>query len=454
MTTKMILPIFPNQDSPVNLCVIGLGYVGLPLAAAFARCSFINVFGFDTNASRVDEILEGIDYNKTLSSDELINFTLRALLVSDINLLPVCHVYIITVPTPIDNFNNPDLSMLENASTLVASTISEHKREKANTGSCIAPVVIFESTVYPGLTRKICDDIFQEEQGLQLNSDFFLGYSPERVSPGEGAPRLEEIVKVTSGSDSSTAAWIKDLYSLIIKAGVVSAPSIEVAEAAKILENTQRDVNIALINEVAVLFSRLGIDTYDVLRVATTKWNFLDFSPGLVGGHCISVDPYYLVHLAKYHKVSTDVISASRKVNDNMPGWIARRIAKEYNRSGLVHRSASRKLLMLGCTFKEDCPDIRNSKSIELAYILSSYGFKVELYDPLVYNTGITSIRGMPVTERPMENTGYEIIVLTVKHLVYQQMSVDEWNYLRSSDSSLIFDIKDIVPSELKALRI
>ena len=348
----------------IKIAIIGLGYVGLPLAVEFGK--HYKTVGFDVNSKRVKELNSGIDKtleveSKDLKSAKLLKCT------SKINDIKDCNFYIIAVPTPIDKFKNPDLTPLIGASKTVAKVLSKND------------VVIYESTVYPGATEEECVPVLEEESGLTFNKDFYCGFSPERINPGDKVHTLTTIVKVTSGSTPKTATTVDKLYKKIIKAGTHKASSIKVAEAAKVIENSQRDINIAFVNELALIFDRLGIDTIEVLEAAGSKWNFLPFRPGLVGGHCIGVDPYYLTHKAQEIGYHPEVILAGRRINDNMGMFVANKVIKLMIKKG--HAIKDSKILILGMTFKENCPDIRNSRVIDIIEELREFGAKIEVYD-------------------------------------------------------------------------
>ena len=349
-----------------KICVIGLGYVGLPLAVAFAKK--FEVFGFDINKSRIDQLKSGVDVTKELNQEEMQKLP-KIKFCTDLVDIADCNTYIVTVPTPITSDKNPDLAPLIGASEAVGSVLQS------------GDTVIYESTVYPGVTEDTCIPILEKTSGLKLNLDFYCGYSPERINPGDKFHRLKDIKKVTSGSCEVAAIAIDRLYSEIIEAGTHVAPSIKVAEAAKVIENTQRDVNIALINELAVICNRLGIDTTDVIDAAASKWNFIKFSPGLVGGHCIGVDPYYLSSLAQSLDINPEVILSGRRINENMVKNSVTMFVKALVRKSINLSSA--KILVCGYTFKENCPDIRNTKICDLVKELLDFGFEVDVYDPI-----------------------------------------------------------------------
>ncbi len=353
-----------------RIAVIGLGYVGLPLAAEFGRV--LPVLGFDIDAQRVQELNRGIDRTREVEPEDLAAAT-QLEMTADPAALAGCNVFIVTVPTPIDAHRRPDLGPLLAASRTVGRALND------------GDVVIFESTVYPGATEEDCAPVLAAESGLLLNEGFFLGYSPERVNPGDKAHRIPDIVKVTSGSTPEVARFVDELYARIVRAGTHPAPSIRVAEAAKVIENTQRDVNIALVNELSLLFDRLGLDTDAVLAAAGTKWNFLPFRPGLVGGHCIGVDPYYLTHKAQAVGHHPEMILAGRRVNDGMGGHIADRLVKAMIRKGFP--VVGSRILVMGLTFKENCPDLRNTRVVDIIADLQGYNAQVDVWDPWVDTT-------------------------------------------------------------------
>lgn len=397
-----LYPINPRKNMPdihsTKLAIIGLGYVGLPLAVEFSKK--LPCVGFDLKEERIAQLRQGIDLTREVPSEELVSakqlqFTAR------IEDLRTCTVFIIAVPTPIDDAKRPDLRPLEGASRTVAQVLKA------------GDVVIYESTVYPGATEEVCVPILEQESGLVYNQDFFAGYSPERINPGDHEHRLPSIVKVTSGSTPKIAEFVDALYQTIITAGTFKATSIRVAEAAKVIENTQRDVNIALVNELALIFNRLGINTLEVLEAAGTKWNFLPFRPGLVGGHCIGVDPYYLTHKAQQVGYHPEMILAGRRLNDDMGRYIASEVVKLM----LMQRIpvADARILILGLTFKENCPDLRNTRVTDIIDELSSYGAEVEVYDPWVDPEEAHRYYGVIMTETLPWNS-YDAVVLAVAH--------------------------------------
>jgi UDP-N-acetyl-D-galactosamine dehydrogenase len=421
---KLLNP-FTNQ--PLKLAVLGLGYVGLPLAVAFAE--HVDVVGFDINAARVAELKGGSDRTLEVSPDELAKAS-RLTFSSDVSDLKSCNVFIVTVPTPIDDHKRPDLSALIAASRTVGSAISP--------GS----VVIYESTVYPGATEEDCVPVVELVSGLTFNRDFFAGYSPERANPGDPVHRVATIIKVTSGSTPEVADFVDGLYGVVVTAGTHKASSIRVAEAAKVIENTQRDLNIALINELSLIFRRLGLNTSEVLAAAGTKWNFLNFRPGLVGGHCISVDPYYLTYKAEAIGYRPEVILAGRRINDIMGGYIARELVKEMIRGGSSVKGA--RVLVMGLAFKENCPDLRNTRVVDIVGELRSYGVEVDVWDPWVEAADALHEYGLNLTNKP-EDGAYDALILAVAHREFVAMGVDAIRAL-GKPGAVLFDVKSALP--------
>ncbi len=422
MTSSMnISPL--NEES--RLAVIGLGYVGLPLAHAFGRV--YPTVGYDINERRIAEIKRGIDSNNELLSEQF-EEPLNIEYSSDQDILRDCDIYVITAPTPVDQQNQPDLEPVLMATRLVASYLQAGN------------IVVFESTVYPGATEEECVPLLTQISGLEYNTDFFVGYSPERINPGDTEHSLSTIVKVTSGSTPEAAQKIDQLYKSIIKAGTHLTSSIKVAEAAKVIENTQRDLNIALVNELAILFDKLGIDTQEVLKAAGSKWNFLPFSPGLVGGHCIGVDPYYLTYKALQVGYHPDVILAGRRINDSMGGYVAERVVK-LMLSKRIHIVDSR-ILVLGLAFKENCPDIRNTRVVDIIDTLQSYHCKIDVFDPWV-EAGSSAL----LIEKPLDNC-YDAIIVAVAHDQFRNLGVNGIRMFAKPES-VIFDVKHLFQSDL-----
>ena len=418
------------EIATTKVAIIGLGYVGLPLAVEFSKK--LPTTGFDLKDQRIAELRSGVDQTREVSRDELAaadNLTFT----SSIEELKNANVFIVAVPTPIDANKRPDLRPLEGASRTVGQVVKP------------GDVVIYESTVYPGATEEVCIPIIEEVSGLTFNTDFFAGYSPERINPGDHEHRLPTIVKVTSGSTPEIADFVNDLYATIITAGTFKASCIKVAEAAKVIENTQRDVNIALINELALIFNRLDIDTLEVLKAAGTKWNFLPFRPGLVGGHCIGVDPYYLTHKAQEVGYHPEMILAGRRLNDDMGRYIASKIVKLMLKKRIHVADAN--ILILGLTFKENCPDLRNTRVTDIIDELTSYGANIEVHDPWANPQeaeqmyGVTMIENLPVNH-------YDAVVLAVAHQQFQKFSKEDFNKM-CRQLAVIYDVKHVLPDNL-----
>ncbi len=414
----------PSLDS-LSIVVVGLGYVGLPLAAAFSQRH--QVIGYDINQSRVAELNEGIDKTQEVSSEQLETLEFS----TDASVMASADVIIVTVPTPVDRHNYPDLAPLEAAT----QTVARYMRSDS--------VVIFESTVYPGATEEFCIPILESLSGLRLNEDFACGYSPERINPGDKKRGLKDIVKVTSGSSEAASEFIDSLYKQIIEAGTFKATSIRVAEAAKAIENTQRDVNIALVNEFAMMFKRMGIESRDVLAAAQSKWNFLPFKPGLVGGHCIGVDPYYLIHKAQEHGYHPELILAARRINSGMARYVTDQILrlmalKEINVVGS-------RILVLGLAFKENCPDLRNTQVVPIIKELESFHAKVDVFDPWVDPAEAHQEYGIELIGEP--KGPYDAIVLAVAHDEFENLSNGTLQTLRG-DRSIFFDVKGNIATD------
>jgi len=418
-----------NMLDNIKIGMIGLGYVGLPLAVEFGR-KYPTV-GFDINQQRVDELRSGNDHTLEVSSDELaqashLSYTAKLDDIAD------CNVYIVTVPTPINEHKQPDLTPLQKASETLGKVI-----KKADT-------VIYESTVYPCATEDVCVPILERVSGLKFNQDFFVGYSPERINPGDKEHRVTNILKVTSGSTPETAEKVDQLYKSIITAGTHKASSIKVAEAAKVIENTQRDVNIALINELALIFNKLGIDTEEVLLAAGTKWNFLPFRPGLVGGHCIGVDPYYLTHKAQAIGYNPEVILSGRRINDSMGAYVVTELIKLMLKKRIQVQDAN--VLIMGLTFKENCPDIRNTRVVDIVAELETYGVNIDIYDPWVNSEEVVHEYGLTPIERPVSGK-YDAIILAVAHEEFKRMSIAQIRAL-GKDPAIIYDLKYLFPAD------
>ncbi len=409
----------------IRIGVVGLGYVGLPLAVEFGK--HFRTVGFDIKADRIDELRAGRDSTLEVSPDEL-GEAKHLSYACDLKAIARCNVYIVTVPTPIDEYKRPDLTPLVKSSESVGKVLKK------------GDIVVYESTVYPGCTEEVCVPILERVSGLKFNVDFFAGYSPERINPGDKQHRLTTIRKVTSGSTPETAAFVDELYRSIISAGTHRASSIRVAEAAKVIENTQRDVNIALINELALIFNRLGIDTEEVLVAAGTKWNFLPFRPGLVGGHCIGVDPYYLTHKAQEVGYHPEMILAGRRLNDNMALYVAGEVVKLMN-SKKIHVKDSR-VLVLGMTFKENCPDIRNSKVADVIRELGKFGAKVEVYDPWASPAETEHEYGIKLATA-LRAGRYDAVVAAVGHEEFRKLGIKGVRRL-CRRNHVVYDIKHV----------
>ena len=418
-----------SKLSGVKIAVIGLGYVGLPLAVAFAKR--FSVLGFDINSKRVNELEAGLDTTLEVSKSELDASSGLSFSCSEGDLRS-CNTFIVTVPTPIDKFKRPDLTPLLKASAMLGSVIKKDD------------VIIYESTVYPGATEDDCIPVVEKLSGLSLNKDFFAGYSPERINPGDKSHRVEDILKVTSGSDQATADFVDALYSSVIRAGTFKASSIKVAEAAKVIENTQRDVNIALINELAMIFNKLDIDTLEVLEAAGTKWNFLPFRPGLVGGHCIGVDPYYLTHKSESVGYRPEMILAGRRINDGMGSYVVSQLIKKMiNKKIEVSGS---KVLVMGLTFKENCPDIRNTKVIDIVDELKAYEVDVDIIDPWCDPVEAANEYGLVVSKAAEEGV-YDAVLVAVAHDEFKKMGVKAIRKL-GRPTHILYDLKYVLPKD------
>ncbi|MCS3871099.1 UDP-N-acetyl-D-galactosamine dehydrogenase [Chryseobacterium ginsenosidimutans] len=420
-----------NTLENYKIAVIGQGYVGLPLALEFSK--HLPIYGFDINVKRIEELKNGEDHTLEADSFEIKERLQQAV---DSNFkkgyIPSCsleeisnaNVYIVTVPTPIDRFNAPDLTLLIKASKMLGEIL---KKED---------IVIYESTVYPGCTEEECIPVLEKQSGLKLNEDFYVGYSPERIVPGDKVNTLVTIKKVTSGSTPEIAENIDQLYKLIIEAGTHKAPSIKVAEASKAIENAQRDVNISFVNELALIFDRVGIDTHDVLEAAGTKFNFLKYRPGLVGGHCISVDPYYLAHKAVQLGYHPQVILSGRRVNDMMPEFISGKVVKLMIKKGIQIKNAN--ALILGVTFKENCPDIRNTKVVDIYSELKQYGLNVDIYDPWADHEEVKSEYDVETLKKLKHDKKYEVVILAVSHKEFKDLDIA----VLKNEQSVLFDVK------------
>lgn len=417
--------------STIKIGVIGLGYVGLPLAVEFGKK--IDVIGFDINNKRIEELRNGYDRTMEVENDQLASSG-KLTYSADVNDLKSVNYFIVTVPTPVDEFKKPDLRPLESASKIVGGVLKK------------GDIVIYESTVYPGCTEEVCIPVLEQFSGLKFNVDFFAGYSPERINPGDKQHRVTTIKKVTSGSTPEVAEKVDQLYKMIITAGTHKASSMKVAEAAKVIENSQRDLNIAFVNELALIFEKVGIDTHEVLEAAGTKWNFLPFKPGLVGGHCIGVDPYYLTYKAEGLGYRPEVILSGRRINDNMGVHIANSVIKLMAKNELPINKAN--VLVLGITFKENCPDIRNSRVIDVIRELKSYGTSVDVYDPQADRHEVKHEYGFDLIEKPTKV--YHAIVLAVSHNEFNNLN---WNALANS-KTIVYDVKGFLDRSLITARL
>ena len=419
----------------LKIAIIGLGYVGLPLAVEFGKK--VPVIGFDIYQKRIDELKSGQDHTLEVSPEELKQAT-HLSYSANLDDLSSCNFFIVTVPTPIDEFKQPDLTPLIKASTSIGKVLKK------------GDVVVYESTVYPGATEESCIPVLEQVSGLKFNQDFFAGYSPERINPGDKLHRVTNILKITSGSTPEIADYVDEVYNLIIEAGTHKAPSIKVAEAAKVIENTQRDVNIALINELALIFNKMNIDTEAVLQAAGTKWNFLPFRPGLVGGHCIGVDPYYLTHKAQSIGYHPEIILAGRRLNDSMGAYVVTQLVKGMIKKKIQVEGA--KVLVLGLSFKENCPDIRNTKIIDIVHELQEYHIQADVYDPWADAAEAEHEYGiMPVTS--LENGQYDAVILAVAHEQFKAMGAAEIRALGKANH-VLYDLKYVLDQSESDLRL
>lgn len=427
--------LFMLTLAELKIAIIGLGYVGLPLAVEFGKKT--SVVGFDIHQKRVDELKSGQDHTLEVSPEELkqashLSYT------ADLDDLKDCNFFIVTVPTPIDDYKQPDLTPLIKASTSIGKVLK--KRD----------IVVYESTVYPGATEEACIPVLEQVSGLKFNQDFFAGYSPERINPGDKLHRVTNILKITSGSTPEIAEFVDQVYNLVIEAGTHKAPSIKVAEAAKVIENTQRDVNIALINELAVIFNKMGIDTEAVLEAAGTKWNFLPFRPGLVGGHCIGVDPYYLTHKAQAIGYHPEIILAGRRLNDNMGAYVVTQLVKGMIKKKIQVEGA--KVLILGLSFKENCPDIRNTKIIDIVAELKEYETQVDVYDPWVDQAEAEHEYGITPVQSVEKNT-YDAVILAVAHEQFKEMGATAIRALGKTNH-VLYDLKYVLSQAESDIRL
>ncbi|MDQ9998572.1 Vi polysaccharide biosynthesis UDP-N-acetylglucosamine C-6 dehydrogenase TviB [Acinetobacter baumannii] len=423
------------QLEQLKIAIIGLGYVGLPLAVEFGKHK--PTIGLDIDQKRILELQNGHDHTLEVTSDEL-KYVEHLSYTANIEHLQSSNFFIVTVPTPIDDFKQPDLTPLIKASRSIAKVLKK------------GDIVVYESTVYPGATEEVCIPELEKYSGLIFNQDFFVGYSPERINPGDKQRRVTNILKITSGSTPEVADYIDQVYNLIIEVGTHKAPTIKVAEAAKVIENTQRDVNIALINELALIFNKMGIDTEDVLKAAGTKWNFLNFRPGLVGGHCIGVDPYYLTHKAESIGLHPEIILAARRLNDRMGEYVATQLIKEMVKKRIQVVGA--RILILGLSFKENCPDIRNTKIVDMVKALKEYDLDLDIYDPWVDSAEVEAEYGLaPIME--LKQGWYDAIIIAVAHDQFKKMSTQELVSL-GKEKHVLYDLKYVLDKEQSDIRL
>jgi len=423
---------FKSFQEPV-IAIIGLGYVGLPLAVEFGKK--YRTFGFDINESRLEELKAGQDKTREVSTEELKESKLLTFTAIK-DKLHQCNIFIVTVPTPVDKFNRPDLTPLLKASETVGQALSK------------GDIVIYESTVYPGATEEECVPVLERFSGLKYNEDFYAGYSPERINPGDKQHTITRIRKVTSGSTPEVSDYVDNLYASIIKAGTFKASSIKVAEAAKVIENAQRDINIAFVNELAKIFNKLSIDTHEVLRAASTKWNFLPFKPGLVGGHCIGVDPYYLAQKAQEHGYHPEIILAGRRLNDGMGNYIGSELIRFLVQREIKIKGAN--VLVLGITFKENCPDVRNTRVIDVIDTLGSFGINLCIYDPWASPSEVMHEYRLEITDKPPVGKRFDAILLTVAHNEFASLNIKAL----LNENGLVYDIKGFLPEEVVDFRL
>ncbi len=417
------------------ICIIGLGYVGLPLAIEFGK--FFDVVGYDKSLKRISKLKQNIDITGEVSKKELI-ISDKILFTNKIKDVKKCNTYILAIPTPISKNNTPDLNALLNSTKQIARVLKEND------------TIIYESTVYPGVTDDICVPILEKYSGLKLNKNLFVGYSPERINPGDKKHNIRNIVKITSGSNKKTLKYVDKLYKNIVQAGTYPVSSIKVAEAAKVIENTQRDVNIALINELSIIFNRIEISTEEVLKAASTKWNFINFKPGLVGGHCIGVDPYYLAYQAKQYGVLPKIILAGRETNDKMSKEVSHNLISALKKKKIKIKQA--KVLIMGLAFKENCKDIRNTKVYDLYRYLSKKVARVDCYDPFVNPIDAKKTYNIPLVKKPKSNS-YDAIIIAVAHKIFKKMGINEIKKL-GKENNIIYDLKFLFKIESSDLRL
>ena len=415
----------------LKICVIGLGYVGLPLARLFS--TKYPTVGFDMNQKRVDALMTGHDATLEVS-DELLQDAINNhgfVCTTDLERIRDCNFYVVAVPTPVDEDNYPDLAPLRGASETVGKVISK------------GDIVVYESTVYPGVTEDECLPVVERVSGLKFNVDFFAGYSPERINPGDKEHTVEKIKKVTSGSTPEVADLVDNVYNSVLINGTHKAPSIKVAEASKIIENSQRDVNIAFMNELARVFNVMGIDTHDVIEAAASKWNFIKLSPGLVGGHCISVDPYYLIQKAQVYGVWPRIMMTARRLNDTMGEYVGEQVIKLMNKKGVLVKDAN--ILILGITFKENCPDIRNTKVVDIYESLSEYTSNITVYDPWANAAHVEEEYHVPIVNTLPDNKKYDVVILAVAHKEFLALNIKSL----LNENGIVYDVKGILPRDI-----
>jgi UDP-N-acetyl-D-glucosamine/UDP-N-acetyl-D-galactosamine dehydrogenase len=423
------------QLAELKIAIIGLGYVGLPLAVEFGKK--VPVVGFDIHQKRIDELKSGNDHTLEVSPEELAQAN-QLSYTANLEDLKSCNFFIVTVPTPIDEFKQPDLTPLVKASTSIGQVLNK------------GDIVVYESTVYPGATEEVCIPVLEKISGLTYNQDFYAGYSPERINPGDKLHRVNNILKITSGSTAEIADFVDEVYNLIIEAGTHKAESIKVAEAAKVIENTQRDVNIALINELALIFNKMGIDTEAVLKAAGTKWNFLPFRPGLVGGHCIGVDPYYLTYKAQAIGYHPEIILAGRRLNDAMGAYVVTQLVKSMIKKKIQVEGS--KVLVLGLSFKENCPDIRNTKVIDIVKELQEYHIDVDIYDPWVDADEAEHEYGIRTTES-LQDGVYDAVILAVAHQQFVTLGAEQIRAL-GKQNHVLYDLKYVLDQAESDIRL
>ena len=446
------------ENKKCTISIIGLGYVGLPLIIEFAKkkqnlsceeASERRLIGFDINKNRIKELKKNNDITNEVSQEELIN-SQNILFTSDLEDLIETEVYIVTVPTPIDKAKKPNLRPLMNACSDIGYLLKKRSESLSARKTNTKPIIIFESTVYPGATEEVCVPIIETESGLEFDSDFHVGYSPERINPGDKKHRLSDIIKITSGSTKDCAEWIDNLYASIIQAGTYKCESIKVAEAAKVIENTQRDLNIALINELSIIFKKLNIDTLDVLEAASTKWNFINFKPGLVGGHCIGVDPYYLTYKAQQINYEPQIVLAGRRINDMMSNWVVSQLIKAMAKKAIPIGNAN--VLVVGLSFKENCPDVRNTKVVDIVSKLKEYNINPFIYDPIADKSETKRLYSIELESEIPNSIDFSAAIIAVSHNIFKDKNKYDWQKIINK-KGLIFDLKGILEKKENHIR-